>query len=423
MQQKFIYLLFVIILMISITFLVFAEEQQTSDMDEMSMGFTMSESEEEHDHQHDSAGHSDVNHNEEKSGPSDHGSHKEHGGHDDHAADGAELSDAQLKSADITVEVLALQNISKSITAPGEVRFNAYKSKKVTPRINAQVLKRHKHLGHFVKTGQVLVNLSSVEMAQAQGELIVADREWKRVKKLGKKVVSERRFVEAKISQQQAYAKVLAFGMTTPQISQLLKTNDPGKAIGQFNLLATQNGTITMDDFVEGEMIEPGKVLFEITNESSMWVEARLTPNAIHGISIGAPVNVISEKNHYPAEVTQIHHRLDEATRTIAVRIEVENRNDDLHPGLFVQAQIQTGENQLALVLPKNAVLRSSDGDWVVFVEEKPGFFKPQKIKQIGQTGELVIVDGLAIGTRVVTKGAFFVQSEIAKSSFEVHNH
>jgi len=434
MKYKYTYLFLTLTLMSGFTIFVVAEEEHKSDMDDMSMGFSMSEDEHEHegekakeDHGHDH--HDTVGGSIKLSGKSkheDHGDssgHEEHDGHNEHSEGGAELSEIQLKSAGIIVETLSPQKVSRSISAPGEVFFNAYRSKKITPRISAQVIKRHKRLGDFVKTGQILASLSSVEMAQAQGELIVADREWKRVEKLGKKVVSERRYIETQINQQQAYAKVLAFGMTKSQVTQLLKSSDPGKAVGQFNLIASQQGTITEDDFVEGEIIEPGRVLFEIADESSMWVEARLTPNAVHGINVGAAANIVADENRYPAKVTQIHHQLDEATRTIAIRLEVDNRNDDLHPGLFVQAEIQTGENQSALALPKNAVLRSADGDWVVFVEEKPGFFKPQEIKQTGQSGDLVIIGGLSTGTRVVTKGAFFVQSEIAKSGFEIHNH
>jgi len=420
MKYKYSYLLFTLVSTCFFTFYVIAEENQKSAFDDMSMGFSMSETVEEHDHQHEKDGHSD---HEDHTDQENDVSHGEHDDHEDHGNGSAELSETKLKSAGIVVEALIPQKVNRSISAPGEVFFNAYQSKKITPRINAQVIKRHKRLGDFVKKGQILVSLSSVAMAQAQGELIVADQEWKRVKKLGKNVVSERRFIETKINQQQAYAKVLAFGMTNSQITQLLKSSDPGKAVGQFNLIASQQGTITDDSFVEGEIIEPGRILFEITDESSMWVEARLTPNAVHGINVGAEASIIVENHRYPAKVTQIHHQLDEATRTIAIRLEVDNRNDDLHPGLFVQAQIESGENQSALALPKNAVLRNADGDWVVFVEETPGIFTPKKIKQIGHSGELIIVDGVSAGTRIVTKGAFFVQSEIAKSSFEIHNH
>ena len=57
---------------------------------------------------------------------------------------------------------------------PGEVVINAYRSARVTTRITAQVVARHVTLGNHVEPGQPLVTLSSVEMAEAQGMLIVA---------------------------------------------------------------------------------------------------------------------------------------------------------------------------------------------------------------------------------------------------------
>ena len=368
--------------------------------------------------------HGDINSNHSDLGS--HDGHENHGDEDEHEAHGdgsANLNAAQLKNASIRVEPLRLTKMTNFLSAPGEVLFNTYRSKKITPRISAQVTKRHKKLGEEVKKGQVLVSLSSVEMAQAQGELIVADREWQRVKKLGSKVVSDRRYVETQIAQQQAYAKVSAFGMTKSQIRRLLRTADPSKAVGHFNLLASQHGTITSDDFVEGEIVETGQVLFEITDEATMWVEARLTPHDVHDIKIGSEAVVNVNGHRVPAKVIQVHHKLDEATRTIAVRLEVENLDDELHPGLFAQAQIKIGQDATALALPINAVLRSPEGNWVVFVEEKPGEFKPKAVEVLGQSGDLIKIGGIEAGTRVVTKGAFFVQSEIAKSGFEVHNH
>ncbi len=67
--------------------------------------------------------------------------------------------------------------------------------------------------------------------------------------------------------------------------------------------------------------------------------------------------------------------------------------------------------------------MRSDDGDWVVFVEYKIGSFKSVEIQVIKTIGNYIVIDGLLEGTRVVTDGAFFVQSELAKSGFAVHNH
>ena len=56
------------------------------------------------------------------------------------------------------------------------------------------------------------------EMAEAQGQLLLADKEWKRVKKLGRKVVSARRFLTAKIEYEKSYASAKAYGMTQKEI-------------------------------------------------------------------------------------------------------------------------------------------------------------------------------------------------------------
>ncbi|MEA2094447.1 MAG: efflux RND transporter periplasmic adaptor subunit, partial [Pseudomonadota bacterium] len=63
------------------------------------------------------------------------------------------------------------------------------------------------------------------------------------------------------------------------------------------------------------------------------------------------------------------------------------------------------------------------DGDWQVFVEHDPGEFEPREVEVIRTTAELTVIGGLEPGTRVVTRGAFFLQSELAKSGFEIHNH
>jgi len=382
---------------------------------------------EEHDHGHGNELAIDNNKNNEEEHGDEHKQEKDSHGdeHDEHGdkEGGVKLTAEQLRTGGIVVSELQPSKIHNEIRAPGEVVFNSYRSMKITPRISAQVVKRHSRLGEKVKQGQSLVTLSSVEMAEAQGELLVADREWQRVKKLGRKVVSEKRYLTAQIAFQQATARALAFGMSKSQIATLLRQDDASKATGRFDLYATLEGTVIRDDFTAGEIIEPGRVLFDIRDESSLWVEARLTPDDAHQISESAPATIHLGKMVLKGRVTQIHHTLDESTRTLAVRIEVANTDDRLHPGLFVDARIESDNSEIALNIPVNAVLRSPDGDWQVFVEEEPGHLKPKEVDVVNTVGDRVIIDGIKPGTRVVTQGAFFVQSELAKSSFEIHNH
>lgn len=383
-------------------------------------GWAIAEQAHDYNDKHESAhepAHGDEGH--EEQGHDDHG----HGSHEGEKG-GIELSNAQRKTAGIVVETLQARPMMAEIKAPGEVRLNAYATSRVTPRIAAQVLSRHKRLGQKVEKGQPLVTLSSVEMAEAQGALLVADIEWRRVVKLGRKVVSEQRYVEAQVARQQAYARVRAYGMTQAQTDQLLKTADSARATGEFKLLSGQNGVIIHDDFTVGERVEPGRVLFEISDPSTVWVEARLSHGQEATIRSGAQARIKTNAGWSSGRVLQLHPVMDEVTRTQGVRIELRNEDGRLRPGRFVEVRLQTGESgKPALVVPDTALMRSPDGDWQLFIETVSGEFEPKEVAILRRSNGLAEIEGLEPGTRVVTQGAFFLQSELAKAGFEVHNH
>jgi membrane fusion protein, heavy metal efflux system len=379
---------------------------------------------EEAGHKDDDEGHGEKGHEEgHEEGGHEEGGHEGHGegGHEEETS--VKLSVQQMEIAGIVSEEIQLRNVSDVIIAPGEVVLNAYKTTSVTPRVSAQVSQRHAKLGDEVSAGQPLLSLSSVDMANAQGELLVTEREWQRVKKLGRKVVSASRYTEARVAHEQAKARVLAYGMTEKQVAAFIKSGDASKANGTFQLLAPQDGTVIKDSFILGELIEPGRVLFVISDESALWVEAKLTPSQVKLVSPGNSVLITAEKKQFNGKVVQVHHALDESTRTLGVRVEFANPNDELHPGVFVQAKISSNNTEQALAVPVNAVLRSPDGDWMVFTEHETGEFEPQEVELIRTVGDVSVIEGLEVGTRVVTQGAFFVQSELAKSGFEIHNH
>ena len=344
--------------------------------------------------------------------------------HDHENENRVHLSPEQRAAAGIEVAPLVPGPLPEEIEAPGEVRLNLYATSQVTPRIEAQVVARHARLGDQVRKNQPLVTLSSADMAEAQGALIIAARDWQRVKNLEPELVSEQTRLESRVAYQQAWAKLLAYGMQPEQIQILVKKGDVSRADGSFTLLSPQAGTVIRDHFVVGQMVEPGDLLFEITDESTIWVEAHVNPRLAHRIKVGAPARVQAGDSWIEGRVAQIHHSLDETTRTIAVRLEIPNRDDLLHPGQFVTARIAVGESDHpVLALPLEAVLRSPDGDWQVFVEKEAGEFEPVEVELVRQLPGIAVIEGLPPGTPVVTRGAFFVQSELAKSGFAVHNH
>lgn len=334
-----------------------------------------------------------------------------------------EISQEGQKASGIKTAIIQPKALPVYISAPGEVIPNMDLTTIVTPRIQAQVVKRLVKTGDHVKQGQSLVLLSSVDMAKAQADLLLAQKEWLRVKGLGKKAVSAKRYQTSEVSYQQAFSRLLAYGMTQSQIVSFIKTSDPNKANGEFSLLAPRNGTIFSADFSEGQMINPGEMLYKIVDETKLWVDARLSNGESEKVKKGNKAIIETSHHKLLAVVLQIHHKLDETTRTRIVRLEVPNPKDQLHPGEFVTCLIQTDKTSPVLSVHKNALMRTPDGDLAVYIEVKPNHFKAQEVKVIKKIGSLRVIKGIEPGTRVVVKGAFFVHSESLKGGFSTHNH
>ncbi len=370
----------------------------------------------------------DHDHEDEHGHDEAHGHEDEGHGHDEAGEheEGVLRLDAEARAAQgIELGQARLMPLKDLILAPAEVIVDAYRAARVTPRIPGQITARHARLGDHVRAGDRLATLSSVEMARAQGDLLVADREWQRVKALGKQVVSERRWVEARVARQLALARVRAYGMTEAQIEALLRQGDVSRATGDFDLIAPISGTVISDDFILGELAEPGRVMFDIADETVLWVEARLHPEVADRIAIGASARVSPGKDLWiEGRVVQRHHRLDEATRTQAIRIEVNNADDRLHPGQFVQAVIESAGGEPVVAVPESAVVLMQ-GSPVVFRLEGEDELHPQPV-ETGATraGWTEIRAGLAAGETVVVRGAFFLKSLLLKSQMgEGHAH
>lgn len=345
---------------------------------------------------------------------------------EDHKQAIVTLSKQQMDAAGIKVTPLALSMNQTIINAPGRVVFNRYKTVSISPRITAQFVKRHVALGDAVKKGQAVATLSSIEMAEAQGALLLAYREWLRVKKLGPNIVTEKRYTQSNIDLQLAKARATAYGMTASQVASFVKTEDFSKANGLFILTSPINGTVLEEEYIKGQQIESGEEINLITDESSLWVIANIAPKLAHDIHVGNSASVLVDGHLFTAQVVQISHSVNEITRTNEVRLSVENKHDDLHSGLFVDTQIQLGNksNSLALTVPDTALLRSADGDWQIMVEQDHSTeFKAVEVTVKHVINGVAAIEGLEPGARVVTQGAFFVQSELAKGNFEVHQH
>lgn len=342
--------------------------------------------------------------------------HTEHG--EDSEGGVVELSAKSILAADIHVTTLESELLPEIISAPGEIHLDQYRSAEVTPLIDAVAIKRHARLGDEVKAGQPLITLASVEVAAAQGELRIVANEWQRVRKLGRGVVSAKRYIQARVAYEQSRLKLSAYGLDNKQIN-AIATRRMKVALGQFQLNAPVSGTVVRDDFRVGQRIKAGHSLFLIADERRVWVEANLPPHQADHIEIGVPARVNVGGDWHEGKVIQKHRLLDEQTRTVRVRIGVAPRGKNHHAGEFVQVAVAAqGDNaKPTLAVPESALVQDDESHWTVFVELEPGHFKQTRVHRGTTRGRKVAISGIAEGTPVVTEGAFYLGAELAKAA------
>lgn len=431
------------------------DDEHKEDKDKHAAHETEAKTHDEHDdHKEGEAkGHADEKKEEHKEGGVDDG----HGHEEEESSSDVELSKDQMKKAGIKTMRIKKQSISNQVSALSEVKLNQYKTINVSPPISTRVEKRHVRLGDYVKKGQLLVTLHTItspdvkasasadkltradinasiattiaemeaNIAQAKGELEAANATWDRLRLLGKDAIAGRRLTAAKIARNQAAAKLEAYQKSRAKIKQLgrPKATPPSFVEKHYRLNAEQSGMVIKDDFVLGQVVNPEDVLLVISDMNRLWVEANIKPNDASKINVGAQALINTEDKTLQGKVISIGRLIDEKTRTLAVRIQVQSKGVRIYPGQFVKTQISTQTSHEVIRVPSEAVLRSSDGDWMVFVEEKAGRFVPKEVDVVENLADFVVIEGIDEGTTIVSKGAFFVQSEFAKSGFSVHNH
>jgi cobalt-zinc-cadmium efflux system membrane fusion protein len=322
----------------------------------------------------------------------------------------------QREELGIVTSTPELKNLANEIVVPGVITTNDYLSSVASPRIDAQVIKRHVKMGDKVKSGQPIVTLSSTEMAEAQGQLLIASREWQRVKALGKNIVTEQRFIEVSVEYQQKIATLLAYGMTKSQIDKFIINADASTATGDFELLSHQDGTVIEDQFLIGEIVESGRKLMVIADESNLWVKAQLNPQLISTVNLETSTRInVGDNDWITGKISQIYREIDESTRTLPVRIDISNDLGVMKPNQFVKVSLQLKSSQDVLSVPEESIVLLN-GEQTIFVLED-NEISPQLVKTgMIRNGRIEIKAGISIEHNVVIKGAFLLKSMLLKS-------
>lgn len=300
-------------------------------------------------------------------------------------------------------------------------------------------------LGQAVKKGQVLVRLlptaganttdfASVELeaSRARAELGLAERALKRAEEmLAEKAIPERQVDEARVGRDMAAARVSA---ADRQQALFRSTQVGGGAVGgaSFELRSPLDGVISFADVTPGAVVEVGTRLVSVVNTQKLWLEAKVyepeaplverSPGASFTVAGFAEEFTIDEKTGRLVAVGAV---VDRVTRTVPVVFEFDNEaaGATLKPGMFAKVTIFTGQTVRSLAIPESAVVDDSGKPTVFVMDGGESFFKRPVRLGIRSGGFVQVLDGLAEGARVVSRGAYEIKLATASGVIPEHGH
>lgn len=316
--------------------------------------------------------------------------------------DGIKLSEQQEQLANIKTTQVKFDYVDNHVYATGIVKENENTTYLINARLQGRVEKlRVKTNGYFIKKGEVLYELYSEELNSTQRELIFAWKKWQE-KPEDVLLVSMVKAAEQKLE---------LWGVSSRQIQRIQKATD---VLTPFPIESPFSGFVKNNGLTEGANIMAGDVLFELSNYTSLWVDAQFYPNETMAIQEGNVVDIEIEGNEkalLQGKVIQVLPQVSSNSMVNMVRILIEPNSAYIQPGM--QANVywhQTSEK--ALVIPVSAILRDSQGA-SVWVKNKDGKYESRMIHLSAISGTNASVHhGLIEGEKVVTSGAYLLQSE-----------
>ncbi len=346
------------------------------------------------------------------------------------------ISADKLQNAQLKIEEATLQHgvpVAAGIRTTGVVQTNAYKEIPVLPIAGGIVRQVRAELGERVQTGQPLAVIFSTQLAEAQTAYlkILADLEehhqhHRRTVELVEIGAASReeleqataRYKMAQAELASARQQLLLLGMTEKRIDDL---RTPDKVVPLITVESPSSGTVISRSVNIGEVVMEGKELFRVADLSSVWVMGQVYENDFALVRVGARATITTPAytgKTFTGRVSYIDPRVDTATRTAQVRVEVTNPAEMLRLGMFVDVNFgdapQSGGQ--AVMVPRAAVQSLGAKQVVYVVTNESGQFIQREVTAGAEASGLVpILNGLSAGERVVTEGSFLLRAESFK--------
>lgn len=357
------------------------------------------------------------------------------------------LSPHARAMASVETAVVDLRPLAKEIRAATKIQYNETMLASVTARVDGYVERLYvDYTGLTVEKDDHLVDLYSPELIVAQRELLLA---------LDSPNNTE--LVNA------SKTKLRRWEIADHQIEEIMKTR---KIQEHLTIYSPVKGTVVEKLVVDKSAVKTGDVLYRLANLDTVWAYLDIYEYEVGWIQYGQRVELVTDAypgELFPGRITFISPVLDDATRTIKVRVIVDNPRQRLKPGMFAYSVIRvplladgkpapTGVEGLfscpmhpeimqpnpgqcsicgmdltripgaaatdssrangVLAVPVAAVLDSGTRT-MAYVEKAPGEFVPAVVQLGPRAGDYYpVLSGLRQGDRVAVRGNFLIDSQ-----------
>ncbi len=342
---------------------------------------------------------------------------------------GAAKPDVQPR---IETAVVDFSPSHQALALAGKVAYGEDRYSRISSPLQGRVVEVRVHLGDRVKAGAVILVVDSPDIAQAYSEYVKEDSELQyatRAYELAKDLYedkamplkdlkqAENGLVKARAEFRRAKERLLSLRVPPEELNKPL---DRQKITSRFEMKSPLTGIVVERAVTPGQSVggDPAQVLFTVADLDMLQVVADLYERDLSLVKEGqfAKVNVEAYPGvDFPATIAAIGDIVDPMSRTIKVRAWVNNDAHKLKPEMFARLNLEVGDAAQFLVVPREAVLEVDSKQFVYVVDSQNRYIK-QEVKVASVSPDQVrILEGLARGQRIVTKGAVLIKGQEVK--------
>ncbi|MEP7307680.1 MAG: efflux RND transporter periplasmic adaptor subunit [Acidobacteriota bacterium] len=338
-----------------------------------------------------------------------------------------QVSEEMLRDLRITTSTVELHRGGEASSFLGELGVNLNAYAEVSAPLTARVVSLQAVEGQTVQAGEPLATLESGELAKARGDLAtvearhdLAQRALDRKRGLNaEKIVPTREVQEAEHETIAAEALVRSARAALQALGAPDQAS-PGASPSTLVLRSPVTGVVLERTLAMGQTADPSKPLFRIGDLSTLWLTVHAFERDAVRLVTGAPARIAFAAlpdRMFQGTVAMIAQRVDADSRTVAVRIDLPNRDRLLRPGMSGTAWLPVGDQGTWLAVPAAAVQRVLDR-WCVFIPKDRRTFE---IRPVGRgrdiAGEVEMLSGVRAGDAIVVDGAFLLKAETERSA------